>query len=84
MCEPQLRTPSIWRRSWQAETEIRVSSPTEVPGWVSQCIKKSRSLKLGNSWLPSVGTASTPTSSITPVVTRAGSGRRISRAITTW
>ena len=55
MCEPQLRTPGISRRSLQAATEMRVSSGAEVPGWVSQCMRKSRSLKFGSSWLPSVG-----------------------------
>ena len=40
MCAPQLRTPGISRRSLQARTEIRVSSPTDVPGWVSQCIEE--------------------------------------------
>ena len=55
MCEPQLRTPGISRRSLQARTEMRVSSGADVPGSVSQCIRKSRSLKFGSSWFPSVG-----------------------------
>jgi hypothetical protein len=49
MCEPQLRTPGIWRSSLQASTEIRVSSPIDVPGAVTQCMRKSRSLKSGSS-----------------------------------
>ena len=72
-----MRTPSISFRSLQAETETRVSSVTEVPGWVSQCIKKSRSLKFGSNWLPKVGTAATRQEEHR-VIAIAGSGRRIS------
>ena len=57
MCDPQLRTPGISRRSRQADTDTRVSSATDVPGGVSQCIRKSRSLKLGSNWLPRKGRA---------------------------
>ncbi len=49
MCEPQLRTPGISRRSWHAATETVFSCVIDVDGSVSQCIRKSRSLKLGSS-----------------------------------
>ena len=55
MCEPQLRTPGIFCRSWQALTEMRYSSLTFVDGSVSQCMRKSRSLKFGSSCDPSDG-----------------------------
>ena len=60
MCEPQFRTPGIVRSSWQARTEIRVSSGPDVSGFVSQCIRKSRSLKSGSSDCPRNGTTATP------------------------
>ena len=78
MCEPQLRTPGISRRSLQAETETRVSSGADVPGWLSQCIRKSRSLKFGSSWLPSVGKTSSPARTTASAPAIAGCGLRIS------
>jgi len=53
--EPQLRTPGMVRNSWQAAVEMRTISGCDVPGLVSQCIRKSRSLNEGSSSRPSKG-----------------------------
>ncbi len=55
MCAPKLRTPGMACSSLDAATVIRVSSGSDVPGLVTQCIRKSRSLKSGSSDWPSVG-----------------------------
>ncbi len=80
MWEPQLRTPGIATRAPQASWEIRVSSGSDVPGFVSQCIRKSRSLKSGSSDWPRWGTANAPATASTPTAAKAGPGRRISGA----
>ena len=80
MWEPQLRTPGISRRSRQALAEIRVSSDAPVAGSVSQCIRKSRSLKFGSSWRPKRGIDQEPgENQDAPPCTIAGRGRRITR-----
>jgi hypothetical protein len=53
MWDPQLRTPGIVRSSIQAAVEIRTSSEWEVPGAVTQCMRKSRSLNSGSNDWPS-------------------------------
>ena len=52
MCAPKLRTPGIARSSMQAAVVIRTISGCDVPGLVTQCIRKSRSLKSGSSDCP--------------------------------
>ena len=74
MWEPQLRTPGISCRSTHADTETRYSSGADVPGWLSQCIRKSRSLKLGSSWLPRVGATISPASATVITAAIAGCG----------
>jgi hypothetical protein len=64
----------------QPRIDTRCSSSTPVPGWVSQCIRKSRSLKFGSSDEPSVGKISSPASRQAAAVTIAGLGRRMTRA----
>ena len=49
MWDPKPRTPSMDRISWLARVTIRRSSGIDVPGVVIQCMRKSRSLKLGKS-----------------------------------
>ena len=51
---------------------MRVSSPMDVPGAVTQCIRKSRSLKSGRSDWPSCGHTPSPTMLTRPTVTKAG------------
>ena len=57
-----------------------VSSVADVPGLVSQCIRKSRSLKLGSSDEPSVGETSSAGEQQRRAVTIAGRGLRMTRA----
>ena len=64
MCDPQLRTPGIVRSSLQARTETRVSSGPDVSGVVTQCIRKSRSLKLGRRSCPRNGTTAMPATTV--------------------
>ena len=49
MCEPKLRTPGTLRSSLLTWIVVRCSSAAEVLGAVIQWIRKSRSLKVGNS-----------------------------------
>ena len=79
MCEPQLRTPGMDRSSTQAATVTRVSSGCDVPGAVTQCIKKSRSLKSGRSDWPSCGHTATPTTLTKATVANAGRAERMMR-----
>ena len=78
MCAPKLRTPGMARSSLLARMVMRDMACSEVPGFSTQCIKKSYSLKLGrNSW-PSSGTSSIdPTA--TPVSDQATRLGRASR-----
>ena len=57
MCEPKSRTPGIARTSRLARVTILRSSVIEVPGFVTQCIRKSLSLNVGNRSDPSVGSS---------------------------
>ena len=68
MWAPQFRTPGMVRSSAQAFWLTRYSSVTEVPGWVSQCIRKSRSLKSGSSDCPSSGAVMAPMAAMAPKV----------------
>ena len=72
MCEPQLRTPGIVRSSWQAADRDPDLLGPDVSGLVSQCIRKSRSLKSGSSDCPRNGT----TASAGDAVTADGDVRR--------
>ena len=76
MWEPQLRTPGIVRSSRQARTETRTSSGPDVSGEVSQCIRKSRSLKLGSSDWPRNGTTASPATTVAATVAYAQRGLR--------
>ena len=80
MWAPKLRTPGIARSSILAAVVIRTSSGWEVPGAVTQCIRKSRSLKSGSSDCPSLGTTATPSSTMTATAASAGRGPRMIRA----
>ena len=55
MWAPKLRTPGMARSSLLARVVMRTISGCEVSGLVTQCIKKSRSLKSGSSEWPSNG-----------------------------
>ena len=55
MWEPKLRTPGIAWSSFAEAVEIRTSSACDVPGLVTQCIRKSRSLKFGQQLLAEAG-----------------------------
>ena len=74
MCDPALRTPGS-RGSWLARAEILNISGCPVPGTVSQCIRKSRSLNEGSSDWPSSGNAATPITAVRPTATYARRGR---------
>ena len=76
MCEPKLRTPGTWRSSLLPAVTMRRSSVSEVPGFVSQCMRKSRSLNSGNSDWPSSGTTRIPVTTSAPTAPYAGNGRR--------
>jgi hypothetical protein len=56
---------------------MRVSSGSDVPGCVSQCMRKSRSLKFGSSEEPSVGKIRSPATIRAAAVPSAGRGRRM-------
>jgi hypothetical protein len=58
---PKLRTPGIWRSSLLTARVVRCISAADVPGCVTQWIKKSRSLKPGNNDWPSSGVSAMPT-----------------------
>ena len=60
MCDPALRTPGIVRSSRLTLALIRNISGWPVPGLVSQCIRKSRSLKSGSSDCPRNGSRTMP------------------------
>ena len=77
MCEPKLRTPGTERSSLLPAVTMRRSSVSDVPGFVSQCIRKSRSLNSGNSDWPSSGTIRIPVTTSAPSAPYAGSGRRM-------
>ena len=64
MCEPKFFTPGIARRSLLATSVIRRIASRDVPGFSTQCIRKSFSWKLGMNSSPSLETA-------TPVAARA-------------
>ena len=55
MCAPKLRTPGMACSSLAAGHVMRTSSGSDVPGLVTQCIRKSRSLKSGSSDWPERG-----------------------------
>ena len=76
MCAPKLRTPGIARSSLLDSVVIRTSSDSEVPGLVTQCIRKSRSLKSGSSSWPSWGTTNNPAIMMSAAPPTAGLGRR--------
>ena len=79
MCEPQLRTPWICRRSLHAETEMRVSSSDGGSRLGQPVHQEVAFLEVGQQLAARASARpSSPTSSMTPAVTRAGSGRRIS------
>ncbi len=84
MCEPQFRTPGICRSSTQARVEMRTSSGCDVPGAVTQCIRKSRSLKSGSSDWPRSGKTTAPTSITEPTARYAGRGLRTMRPSKAW
>ena len=77
MWEPKLRTPGMAVSSRLAWVTIRRSSPTDVPGAEIQCIKKSRSWKVGSSDCPSSGNVTAPATIIAPTVAYAGRGTRM-------
>jgi hypothetical protein len=79
MWAPKLRTPGIARSSLLAAVVMRTSSGWEVPGAVTQCIRKSRSLKSGSSDCPSLGTTARPSSRMTTAAASAGRGLRMMR-----
>ena len=84
MCAPKLRTPGIFRSSSLACWVIRIISACDVPGRPTQCMRKSRSLNLGNSDWPRNGTTSRPATTSTPATAYAPRGRptiRPSRAV---
>ena len=58
---------------------IRFISGQEVPGLVSQCIRKSRSLNDGSRDCPSSGQIARPATAMTPTVMYAGRGVRMIR-----
>ena len=60
MWDPKLRTPGMEPISWLAAVTMRRSSMMEVPGFVTQCMRKSFSLNDGNSSSPNRGTTSAP------------------------
>ena len=47
MCEPKLRTPGMARSSLLAAVDDPLLLRSDVPGLVIQCIRKSRSLNVG-------------------------------------
>ncbi len=67
--EPQLRTPGMVSSSLQPRIEMRTFSGCELPGMVTQCIRKSRSLNDGSNDWPSSGHKAKPATATTPVVT---------------
>ena len=68
MCEPRLRTPGIESSSLAPLMLMRCISGQDVAGLVSQCIRKSRSLKSGSSDCPSIGQMMPPASTNAPTV----------------
>ena len=47
MCAPKFRSPGISRSAWLTLVVVRSISASEVPGWVTQWMRKSGSLKCG-------------------------------------
>ena len=60
MWAPKFWTPGMARQLLLAGVVIRTISGCEVPGLVTQCIRKSRSLNAGSSVLPKPGTTARP------------------------
>ena len=67
------------RSSLLASTVTRYISGCDVPGGVSQCIRKSRSLNEGSSDCPSSGQTAMPARTIAPEAKNAGRGARMIR-----
>ena len=74
MCEPKLRTPGTLRSSRLARLVIRVIASSDVPGFSTQCMRKSVSWNLGRNSTPICHAE--PIASIRPVaktpITRTG------------
>ena len=73
----KLRMPGMAIRSSLAARVIRCISVDDVPGWATQCIRKSRSLKCGSSACPRVGMTARASTSSTPVPAYTRPGRRM-------
>ena len=84
MWAPKLRTPGIARSSLLARTVTRYISGCDVPGGVSQCIRKSRSLNEGSSDCPSNGQTAIPATTAAPVARYTGRGARMIRSRVPW
>ena len=84
MWAPKLRTPGMARSSLLARTVTRYISGCDVPGGVSQCIRKSRSLNEGSSDCPSNGQTATPATTAAPVARYTGRGARRIRSRVPW
>ena len=79
MWAPKFRTPGMARSSLLTAIVVRCISAAEVPGWVTQWIRKSRSLKAGNSDCPSSGTSVRPTRVTTAKPAYTARGRTMMR-----
>ena len=80
MWDPKLRTPGMEPISWLAAVTMRRSSMMEVPGFVTQCMRKSFSLNDGNSSSPIRGRTRMPARVTAPSTMMAGRGERMIRA----
>ena len=78
MCDPKLRTPGIARSSLLTETVMRVIASSDVPGFSTQCMRKSVSLKSGRNSSPSRGTAMAVIANATATNAAAQRGRATS------
>ena len=78
MCAPKLRTPSTSISSRPALTVTRRIASSEVPGFSTQCIRKSYSWKFGRNSSPRNGNAAAVTASETATIAIARLGAAIS------
>ena len=80
MCEPKWSTPGTARICRLALVMLRTCSGSEVPGFVIQCMRNPRSLKVGKRSWPSPGSTASPASPTIPTVRYAARGLRTTRA----
>ena len=79
MCEPKLRTPGTARSSLLARSVMRRMASRDVPGFSTQCMRKSVSLKLGRNSSPSLRMARPVQTKATSNTSNAVPGRVMKR-----